>query len=355
MAAGESTTSLRAATAGVAAPSLEHSGRILSDSHGRVAKKLRIQVTDRCNYSCDFCMPPQPVWLNRKEILTFEEITRTARLLAEMGVEKIRLSGGEPLVRQDVERLVHLLVGIQGIRNVSLTTNGSRLKEMARPLKENGLTGVTVSLHSLIPSRYEATTGVRNMLPRVLDGIGEARRMKLRLKINCVVRRGDNEDEILNFAKIARDWEVQVRFIEYMPFDGKRVWNADKLIGGDEVIRKVTSVYPLVPIPKEVGGTANLYRFEDGSSGEIGTITSMTRPFCGDCDRIRLTADGKIVPCLFSNVEHDVKSLLRGGAADDEISDRVRGWFWQKFDGVESLLSQNATFGRVRPMNTIGG
>ncbi len=342
-------------TTGAPTALLPSSGRVLSDSHGRVAKKLRIQVTDRCNYSCDFCMPPQPVWLDRKEILTFEEIARTARLLAEMGVEKIRLSGGEPLVRQDVESLVGLLVGIQGIRSVSLTTNGSRLKEMARPLKENGLAGVTVSLHSLIPSRYEATTGVRNMLPRVLDGIEEARRLELRLKINCVVRRGDNEDEILNFARLARDWEVQVRFIEYMPFDGKRVWNADKLVSGDEIVQRVASVYPLVPIPKEHGGTANLYKFKDGSEGEIGTITSMTRPFCGDCDRIRLTADGKVVPCLFSKAEHDMKSLLRGGAADGEISDRIREWFWQKFDGVESLLSQNATFSRVRPMSTIGG
>ncbi len=334
---------------------LSSPGAALVDSYGRVARKLRIQVTDRCNYSCDFCMPPQPVWLERKEILTFEEIARTARILAWMGVEKIRLSGGEPLVRQDVEKLVRMLVGIPGIRNVSLTTNGSRLEPLARALRDNGLSGITVSLHSLRPARYEAITGAKNMLPKVLGGIDEALRLKIPLKINCVIRRGDNEDEISDFAGLARKWKVPVRFIEYMPFDGKRIWDAERVVSGAEVIRRVSAVHRLAPLPRERGGTATIYRFEDGSEGEIGTITSMTQPFCVDCDRIRLTADGKVVPCLFSKDEYDVKSLLRGGASDDELADQVRTWFSHKFRGVESLLRQNATFGRVRPMSTIGG
>lgn len=331
------------------------SGASLGDSYGRVAKKLRIQVTDRCNYSCDFCMPLRPEWLNRSEILTFEEITRTARLLATMGVERIRLSGGEPLVRQDVEKLVRLLADIRGIKNVSITTNGPMLKKMAGRLRENGLAGVTVSLHSLKPDRYEAITGARDMLPRVLDGMEEARRVGLALKVNCVVRRGDNEDELLDFARLARDWNVTVRFIEYMPFDGRRLWDADRVLSGAEIMGRVQAVYRLSPVARERGATASTYKFADGSAGEVGTVTSMTQPFCGSCDRIRLTADGKMVPCLFSMEEYDVKSLLRGGARDEEIANYIRRCFWLKFEGVESLLRQNATFKHVRPMNTIGG
>lgn len=327
----------------------------LSDSYGRIAKKLRIQITDRCNYRCDFCMPPHPAWLDRQEILTFEEIARTTRILAAMGVEKVRLSGGEPLVRQDVEKLVRQLVGIQGIKNVSITTNGSMLKRMAGKLKESGLTGVTVSLHSLKPERYESITGARDMLPRVLDGIEEARRVGLPLKINCVIRRGDNEDEILDFANLARDWKVAVRFIEYMPFDGKRLWDGGRVVGGAEIVTKVERVYGLVPLPRERGATAGTYSFEDGSGGEIGTITSMTEPFCGSCDRIRLTAEGKIVPCLFSKDEYDVRALLRGGARDEEIAGFVRDSFRLKFEGVDSLIRRNVPLGRVRPMHTIGG
>jgi len=327
----------------------------LRDLYGRVAKKLRIQVTDRCNFKCDFCMPAQPVWLDRSEILTFEEIVRTARVLAVMGVEKIRLSGGEPLVRRDVQRLIRLLVGIQGIRNVSLTTNGSMLKTMAAELKESGLAGVTVSLHSLRLERYESITGVRDMLPKVLAGMEEARSVKLPLKINCVIRRGSNEDEILDFAKLAHDWEVPVRFIEYMPFDGKRFWDMKSVVSGAEIIGKLVPVYKLTSVPRKRGGTSNTFKFEDGSKGELGVITPMTRPFCQDCDRIRLTADGKIVPCLFSKDQYDVKSLLRGGARDDEITNYLRECFWLKFQGVESLLEQKATFDWVRPMYAIGG
>ena len=327
----------------------------LGDSFGRFARKLRIQVTDRSNYSCDFCMPPHPVWLDRSEILAFEEIARTARILASMGVDRIRLSGGEPLVRQDMDGLVRLLAAIQGIRSVSLTTNGSMLKGMAERLKESGLAGVTVSLHSLRPERYERITGVKNQLPSVLEGIEEARRVGLPLKINCVIRRGDNEDEVLDFARLARDWKVPVRFIENMPFAGKWFWDEERVARGTEIVSKVASVYKLVGVRRGPGATATIYRFRDGSAGEIGMITSMTQPFCGDCDRIRLTANGKMVPCLFSRDEYDLKTLLRGGVRDNEIADSVRRWFLLKFQGVESMLKQNATFARVRPMNTIGG
>ena len=327
----------------------------LADRLGRVAKKLRIQVTDRCNYNCDFCMPPDPVWLDRREILTFEEIARFTRIVAGMGVEKVRLSGGEPLVRSDIEDLVKLLAGTRGIRKVHLTTNGSMLKSAAQRLKDSGLAGLTVSLHSLRSDRYAAITGVKNMLPLVLGGIEEARRVGLPLKVNCVVRRGNNEDEILDFARLSRSWGISVRFIEYMPFDGKRFWDEGKVVGGQEIIRKISEEYELYSVPREPGATAAAYKFSDGSDGEVATISSMTRPFCSDCDRIRLTADGKMVPCLFSKDEYDVRALLRGGAGDDSIASFVRESFKLKFAGVESMLRDKAEFGRVRPMNTIGG
>ncbi|MDG7007437.1 MAG: GTP 3',8-cyclase MoaA [Nitrososphaerota archaeon] len=333
----------------------ESQNKALSDSRGRVAKKLRIQVTDRCNYRCDFCMPPNPIWLERKEILSFEEITRVSGILAKMGVEKIRLSGGEPLVRRDVDRLVASLVAVPGIRNVSLTTNGSMLKKMAAKLKESGLSGVTLSLHSLKPDRYESITGAKNMLGRVLDGMDEAMRVGIPLKINCVIRRGNNDDEVPDFVRLARRLGVSVRFIEYMPFDGKRFWDEGRVVSGAEIIAKAAAVSRLVALPRDHGSTATAYRFEDGAAGEICTITSMTKPFCSDCERIRLTAKGKIVPCLFSKDEYDVRSLLRGGAGDEEIASFVRNCYGLKFEGVESLIRQNATFGRVRPMHTIGG
>ena len=327
----------------------------LSDSYGRVARKLRIQVTDRCNYRCDFCMPPDPVWLERKEILSFEEITRVSGILANMGVEKIRLSGGEPLVRKDVDRLIASVAAVPGIKNVSLTTNGSMLKRMAAKLRESGLSGVTLSLHSLRPDRYESITGAKDMLGRVLDGMDEAMRVGMPLKVNCVVRRGNNDDEIPDFVRLARRLGISVRFIEYMPFDGRRFWDEERVVSGAEIIAKATAASGLVEVPRDHGSTASAYRVKDGAAGEICTITSMTKPFCSDCERIRLTAEGKIVPCLFSKDEYDVRALLRSEAGDEEIARFIRESFRLKFEGVESLIRQNAAFGRVRPMHTIGG
>ena len=328
----------------------------LPDSFGRVAKKLRIQVTDRCNFRCDFCMPEDPVWLDRAEVLSFEETARIAGVLAGMGVEKIRLSGGEPLVRRDLERLVGLLTRIDGIKSVGLTTNGSFLKEKARVLKDSGLSGVTVSVHSLKPDQFGAITGTSGMLPRVLEGLREAKAVGLDpLKVNCVVMKGKNEGEIGDFVAMAHREEICVRFIEYMPFDGKRFWDVGSVVGGSEILKRAKEAFDLTPLPREKGATATVYAFADGSPGRVGVIPSMTSPFCSDCDRIRLTADGRIVPCLFSRNEYDIRALLRRGATDDEIASFVRKSFWLKPEGVAAMIRQSVEFGRVRPMYTIGG
>ncbi len=332
-----------------------HSGK-LSDSFGRVARKLRISVTDRCNFRCDFCMPEKPVWLEHSEVLTFEEITRITTILASMGVDRVRVSGGEPLVRKEVERLVGMLSQIPGIRSVAMTTNGSLLKDKAAALKENGLKGVTISLHSLRPELYDQITGTKDMFWKVMDGMEEAEKVGLMpIKINCVVTRGCNEAEILDFAKMAHDGNRTVRFIEYMPFDGTKFWDTSLVVPGSEIVDTISRTYPLEPIQSEHGSTSSNYLFKDGSKGEIGTITSMTKPFCGDCDRIRLKANGNLVPCLFSVAEYDLKHLVRGGASDEEVENSIRKAFWQKFEGVASLMENKVEVRHIRPMYTIGG
>ncbi|MGD0638024.1 MAG: GTP 3',8-cyclase MoaA [Nitrososphaerales archaeon] len=329
---------------------------ILADSFGRRARKLRLSVTDRCNFRCDFCMPTAPVWLDHSEVLTFEEIARVAAITARMGVSSIRLSGGEPLVRKDLEKLVKMLVAVPGIKAVAMTTNGALLKQKARALRENGLHCVTVSLHSLKPERYHAITGTKDMFWRVMEGLDEARAAGFeRVKVNCVVTRGCNEDEIPDFAKMAHDAGVSVRFIEYMPFDGTKVWDAERVVSGEEIIRKIQERYELIPLERDHGATAVHHRFADGSKGEIGIIASMTKPFCSDCDRIRLMADGRMVPCLFSKAEYPLKPLLRSGASDEEISRYLHSTFMLKSEGVESMLKGGAELEHVRPMYTIGG
>jgi GTP 3',8-cyclase len=328
----------------------------LSDSFGRLARKLRISVTDRCNFRCDFCMPDNPAWLDHSELLTFEEIVRVTEILATMGVQKVRVSGGEPLVRREVEVLVGMLARVRGIRSVSMTTNGALLREKAALLKANGLKSVTVSLHSLRPSLYDQITGTKDMFSRVISGIEEAERVGLGpVKINCVVTRGCNEGEILDFAKMAHDADRTVRFIEYMPFDGTKFWNTAMVVPGNEIVETIAKSYPLKALESEHGSTSTNYRFEDGSSGGVATITSMSKPFCGDCDRIRLKANGNVVPCLFSVAEYDLKHLLRRGASDEEIEGSIRKAFWQKFEGVGSLMENKVEVRHVRPMYTIGG
>jgi len=326
----------------------------LEDSLGRVPKKLRISVTDRCNFRCTFCMPRNPLWLPRQEILSYEEIGRVVTVLARLGIEKIRLSGGEPLVRKDLERLIRILTAVRGIRSVAMTTNGYFLREKTRVLKQAGLGGITVSLHSLKRERFEEVTGA-GAFERVLDGIHAAKEAGFNpLKINAVIIRDCNDDEIVDLASLALEGDVTVRFIEYMPFDGERMWGMEKVVSGKEILARIRVAPEIVPIEREAGSTARIYKFKDGP-GRIGIITSITEPFCSDCDRIRLSADGKIVPCLFDKTGYDLKPLLRGGASEAIIANFIRVGVQRKAPGVQSMLTKLEPLAHIRPMYTIGG
>lgn len=325
----------------------------LLDSFGRITRKLRISVTDRCNFRCQFCMPTEPVWLPKKEILTFEEIRRVTSILGNMGVRKIRLSGGEPLMRSHIEKLVQMLVEIPTIENISMTTNGFLLEEKAADLKRAGLRGVTVSLHSLKPTQFSQITG-GGELSKVLAGLKAAKKNNLKLKINAVIIRGCNEDEISDLAGLATAGDVTVRFIEYMPFDGQKMWGTEKVVSGKEILQRIQEHYELIPLPREDGSTARNFQFAKGE-GQIGLVTSITEPFCGDCDRIRISADGKIVPCLFDKTGFDIKHLLRSEVSDTELSQFIRDAMSKKAPGVETLLKQFTQLEHVRPMHTIGG
>jgi cyclic pyranopterin phosphate synthase len=327
----------------------------LTDSYGRKVRKLRISVTDRCNFRCQFCMPKEPVWLPHRDILTFEEVCRVASLFVKMGVRRIRLSGGEPLMRQGIEQLVSLLSrNLGSVEAITMTTNGFLLAEKAAALRKAGLTGVTVSLHSLKPARFRDIAGGGDF-GRVTAGIDAAKKAGFRpVKVNAVIIRGCNEDEVVELASLARSGDVTMRFIEYMPFDGQRLWGMGKVVSGDEILERVQARYELDMLPREDGSTAKVYRFDDGV-GEIGIITSITEPFCSDCDRIRLSADGKIVPCLFDATGFDLRSLLRAGASDEELLEFIRKAVLRKAAGVETLLKRFGKLEHVRPMHTIGG
>jgi len=260
------------------------------------------------------------------------------------------------LARRGVESLVAMLSRVPGVNSLSMTTNGFFLAEKAEGLREAGLGSVTVSLHSLKADRFEANVGARDVFTKVLAGIREARRVfPESVKINCVVTRGCNDDELVDFAELARRSGMTVRFIEYMPFDGRKIWDVSRVVSGKEIIEKIQEAYRLSRLPREPGSTAHSYSFADGSPGQIDVITSMTEPFCGDCDRIRLKADGKIVPCLFSTDEYDIKRLLRSGGSDTDLELFVRKAFSRKSPGVERMLKEASVLQHVRPMHTIGG
>src|SRR6476620_9518636 len=296
----------------------------LFDGHGRQIGDLRVSVTDRCNFRCQYCMPAEGLpWLERSEILTFEEVERLVSLFASMGVADVRLTGGEPLVRRDFPRLVSMLARVPGLHDLSLTTNGYLLERDAAALVDAGIQRVNVSIDSLQRDRFFEMTR-RDALPQVLRGLNAlAQHPEVHpIKVNAVAMRGFTEDEALPFAEFARSYPYEVRFIEFMPLDADHNWTLDSVLTGDEIRAAISVVHPLEPEPREAHATARVYRFADGN-GKIGFINPVSEPFCGDCNRIRLTADGKLRTCLFSLNETDLRTPLREGADDGEIEQIV--------------------------------
>ncbi|MBI3272005.1 MAG: GTP 3',8-cyclase MoaA [Planctomycetes bacterium] len=325
----------------------------LVDSYGRIARRLRLSITDRCMFRCVYCMPEQVVWMDRRHVLSFEELVRLSRIAVSLGVERIRVTGGEPLVRRDVPELLRALGGIPNLRDLSLTTNGVKLPEMAVALREAGLRRINISLDTLRRDRFVEIVR-RDAFEDVLAGIRAAEAAGFEeIKLNCVVMRGINDDELVDFARFARDTGHQVRFIEFMPLDGDSIWDRSKVFTCEEILARVNAVFPTLP-PRNEGTAdpAREYAFADGR-GAIGIIASVTRAFCQWCDRVRITADGKLRNCLFAVTETDLKTPLRAGASDDDIAALFRAGVYGKWAGhlINSPLYQKPE----RTMHAIGG
>jgi GTP 3',8-cyclase len=326
----------------------------LVDGHGREIGDLRVSVTDRCNFRCQYCMPAEGLpWLDRHEILSFEEIERIVALLASMGVSDVRLTGGEPLVRRDFPVLVSKLAQVEGIEDLSLTTNGYLLERDADALVAAGIDRVNVSIDSLQRDRFFFITR-RDSLPQVMRGLEAlARHPEVHpIKVNAVAMRGFTEEEALPFAEFARTSAFQVRFIEFMPLDADREWEPDAVLTGKELRELIGAVHPLEELPREPSSTARVFRFEDGQ-GEIGFVSPVSEPFCADCNRIRLTAEGKLRTCLFSLHETDLREPLRAGASDDELEEIVRAAVWRK--ELKHHVGEPGFRQPARTMSAIGG
>jgi GTP 3',8-cyclase len=326
----------------------------LVDGHGRPIGDLRISVTDRCNFRCQYCMPAEGLpWLKRDSLLSYEEIARLVALLSAMGVHDVRLTGGEPLVRKELWRLVGMLSGLEDVHDLSLTTNGYLLKSQVGDLVRAGLKRINVSLDSLAPDRFFQLTR-RDSLAQVLEGLEAAEsHPELRpIKINVVALKDFTEDEVVRFADFARRTPYVVRFIEFMPLDADRSWSADKVLPNEEIRRLINAVHPLEAVGRERHGTSRRWRFADGE-GEIGFISPVTESFCGDCNRIRLTAEGMLRTCLFSLNETDLRTPMRDGATDADIEAIVRDAVWRK--ELKHHIGDEAFVQPARSMSRIGG
>ena len=326
----------------------------LRDGHGRLIEDLRVSVTDRCNFRCQYCMPAEGLpWLERDEVLRFEEITRVVSLLASMGVRDIRLTGGEPLVRREFPRLAAMLSDIEDVAEVSLTTNGFLLERDAEALVRAGVQRFNVSIDSLQRDRFYELTR-RDALPQVLRGLEHLAGFPQAhpIKINAVAIRGFTEEEVLPFAELARRTPYEVRFIEFMPLDADHAWSLDQVLTGAEIRRAIHAHHPLEPEPREPSATARSYRFADGR-GRIGFINPVSEPFCADCNRIRLTADGRLRTCLFSLFETDLRGPLRAGASDEDLALIVREAVWRK--ELKHHVGEPGFIQPARTMSAIGG
>ena len=328
----------------------------LTDRFGRVVRDLRISVTDRCNFRCTYCMEEEMTWLPRSEVLTFEEMERLARLMVERyGVNSIRLTGGEPTVRAGLTTLITKLAALatdDGPIDVAMTTNGATLRLVADRLRRAGLRRVNISLDTLDRQRFAEMTR-RDELSHVLDGIAAAIEAGFDpVKINAVVQRGVNDDEIVGLATFGRERGVEVRFIEWMPLDASGGWDNQQVVGQDEIVGRIAAVYPLEQVPARGAAPADRWRYLDGA-GTVGVIPSVTKPFCGDCDRVRLTADGQFRTCLFATDESDLRAALRGGESDDQLAARIETAVGAKWAGHH--INQVDFVRPKRSMSQIGG
>ena len=332
----------------------------LTDTLGRPMRDLRISVTDRCNFRCRYCMPREVFgadfqFLPRDEILSFEEITRLARIVVGQGVRKVRLTGGEPLLRSDLPSLVRMLAAIDGI-DIALTTNGSLLAQQARALADAGLRRLTVSLDTLDDAVFRAMNDADFPVSRVLEGIEAAAAAGLRpVKINAVVRRGTNEHTVVDLARYAREAGHIVRFIEYMDVGHTNGWRLDDVVPGEEIVARISDAMPLVAeAPQYRGEVAKRWRYADGA-GEVGVITSVTQPFCGDCTRARLSAEGSLYTCLFATQGVDLRGPMREGASDDELAAIIAGRWTARDDRYSELRSSRTRDLPRIEMSYIGG
>ncbi len=296
---------------------------LLKDSYGRAIRDLRVSLTDRCNFRCFYCLPHgEPPIAPKEQMLSYEEIEYVCDIFVSLGIEKIRLTGGEPMMRRDIETIIAKIAQLKskGLHDLALTTNGYFLPDRAEGLKVAGLDRITISVDSLKRDVFKRMTGV-DVLDQVLKGIAAAKRARLEpIKINAVIVRGHNEDEVADFAAFAREHDVKMRFIEFMPLDSGHEWSRGDVVSGREIRERISERFPLTPIDVARGSeTSSRYRFTDGAPGEIGIIAPVTEPFCGACSRIRLTADGQIRTCLFSTVEHSLRDVIRNGATRQEI------------------------------------
>jgi len=327
----------------------------LRDGWGREIRSVRVSVTDKCNFRCTYCMPAEGLeWLGRDEILTFEEIARLVGVLASLGVDEVRLTGGEPLIRRDLPVLVEMLAAIPGVRDLSLTTNGVLLDRLAGPLVAAGLKRINVSLDSLSHVRFAELTR-RDALDAVLRGLEEAERYpELRpIKVNCVAIKGFTEEEVPALAELARRKPYVVRFIEFMPLDADELWREDQVLTGGEIRALIEERYgPLVELPAKASSTARRYGFADGI-GELGFVNPVSEPFCSSCDRIRLTADGQLRTCLFSRREWDLKTPLRDGSSDEQLVAALRNAVAHK--ELKHRINERGFVRASRSMSQIGG
>ena len=330
---------------------------MLRDSYNRPIRDLRVSLTDRCNFRCFYCLPHgEPPIAPKEQMLSYEEIDYVCEIFVSLGIEKLRLTGGEPMLRRDIETIISKLSRLKtsGLRDLALTTNGYYLPERAQSLKDAGLDRVTISLDSLKRDVFKRMTGV-DVLDKVLAGIAAAKKAGLEpIKINAVIVREHNEDEVADFAAFARAHDVKMRFIEFMPLDSGHEWSRDDVVSGKEIRGRISERFPLVRVDVARGSeTSSRYRFADGAPGEIGIIAPVTEPFCGACSRIRLTADGQIRTCLFSTVEHSLRDVVRSGASRAEIVDYIHSVIMKK--EPRHFINDPGFVTPSRTMSFIGG